>query len=206
MPATHLNPGGGGRMNDQRKAELATLEELYGTPLRTSVEIVVGAEGVHWWNVEKTRRRDGEVVLFIRRRDGNLLLHTKDFYPERALRVPSGGIKPGEAVLDALQREVAEETGLEVQVERFLVLVEFTLRIGTVCLDYPSYSFLLRELAGELATADRDEHIAAFSEVALEDLGQVAAALKGLTGEWREWGAFRAIPHGLAAQVLTQRS
>lgn len=99
-------------MNDQRKAELATLEELYGTPLRTSVEIVVGAEGVRWWNVENTRRRDGEVVLFIRRRDGNLLLHTKDFYPERALRVPSGGIKPGEAVLDALQREVAEETGL----------------------------------------------------------------------------------------------
>ena len=81
-------------------------------------------------------------------------------------------------------------------------VVDGTIRIGDTCIEYPSYSFLLREVSGELRTADQDERISGFSQVALKDLGQVAAALEGLTGEWREWGKFRAIPHRLAEQAL----
>jgi 8-oxo-dGTP pyrophosphatase MutT (NUDIX family) len=189
-------------MNPAREAELASILARYGTPLRCSEEIVVGAAGSRWWTVEKTRRRDGEVVLFIRRRDGTLLLHTKDFYPPGAVRVPSGGIKQGEPVLAALWRETAEETGLVVEIDRLAAVVDFTIRIGDACIEYPSYSFLLREVSGVLRTADEDERISGFSQVTFEDLNGVATALENLTGEWREWGLFRAIPHRLVAQAL----
>lgn len=189
-------------MKPEREAELASIQALYGTPLRTSEEIVVEPAAVRWWNAEKTRRRDGEVVLFIRRRDGSLLLHTKDFYPDGAVRVPSGGIKAHEPVLAALRREIAEETGLEIEIERLVAVVDFTIRLGDTRIEYPSYSFLLRESSGELKTADNDEHIAGFSQVAFEDLHEVATSLETLSGEWREWGAFRAIPHRLVAEVL----
>lgn len=189
-------------MKPEREAELASLQALYGTPLRTSVEIVVGPAGVRWWNVEKTRRRDGEVVLFVRRRDGTLLLHTKDFYPGGVLRVPSGGVKPGEPILNALQREVAEETGLEIEIEQFVALVDFTIRLGDVRIEYPSYSFLLREISGELRTADDEEHISGFAQGAFENLDGIATALENLPGEWREWGLFRALPHRLVGQAL----
>lgn len=189
-------------MNPAREAELASIQAEYGTPQRTSVEIVVGAAGSRWWNVEKTRRRDGEVVLFVRRLDGSLLLHTKDFYPPGALRVPSGGIKPGEPVLAALWRELAEETGLQVEIEQLVAVVEFTIRIGEISMAYPSYCFLLREVSGELKTSDQDERISAFAQVPFEDLCRVAASLEGLSGEWREWGKFRAIPHRLVAEAM----
>ena len=189
-------------MSPEREAELVTLQASCGEPLRARAEIAVGEAGARRWNVAKTGQRDGEVVLFLRRCDGTLLLHTKDFYPPGAMRVPSGGIKPGEPVLAAVRREVAEETGLTVAIDCLLALVEFTIRIGEVSIEYPSYSFLLREVGGELKTADADEHIAGFAQVALEDLGRVAGALEGLTGEWCEWGGFRALPHRLAAQAL----
>ena len=189
-------------MKPEREAEFETLQTMYGSTRRIAAEILVGAAGSRWWNVEKTRRRDGEVVLFVRRLDGSLLLHTKDFYPPGALRVPSGGIKPGEAVLAALWRELAEETGLEVEIEQLVAVVDFAIRIGEVSMAYPSYSFLLREVSGELKTSDQDERISAFAQVPFEDLCRVAASLEGLSGEWREWGKFRAIPHRLVAEAM----
>ena len=105
-----------------REAEIAQLSAQYGAPLRQCCALDMSRANDAWWSTGKARRRDGEVALFIRRRNGNLILHTKDFYPDGVLRVPTGGIKPGEAVIAAVQRETLEETGLEVAVERFLAL------------------------------------------------------------------------------------
>jgi 8-oxo-dGTP pyrophosphatase MutT (NUDIX family) len=41
-----------------------------------------------------------------------LLVFTQRGIPEAGLQVPGGGIEPGEPFLDALRREVAEESGL----------------------------------------------------------------------------------------------
>jgi 8-oxo-dGTP pyrophosphatase MutT (NUDIX family) len=189
-------------MNSERTRELDELFALYGVPRRITVEIDVSRASRHWWSTDKIRRRDGEVVLFVRRMNGNLLLHTKDFYPGGTMRVPSGGIKQGEPVLETVRREIAEETGLEVVIERFLALVEFELSLTDGIIPYPSYSFLLREVAGILKTSDPDEHISAFGEVPVTALDQVARDLEGVPHEWRDWGMFRAIPHRLVAEIL----
>ena len=50
--------------------------------------------------------------------NGKVLLmamhHTGKYHP------PGGGVHPGESVEDALQRELREETGIDVEIERFV--------------------------------------------------------------------------------------
>jgi 8-oxo-dGTP diphosphatase len=50
-----------------------------------------------------TRKRQGQMEL---------LVFTQRGIPEAGLQVPGGGIEPGEPYLDALHREIAEESGL----------------------------------------------------------------------------------------------
>lgn len=185
-----------------REAEIAELEAQYGTPLRERCALDVSQASHEWWSTTKARRRDGEVVLFIQRRNGNLILHTKDFYPGHVMRAPSGGIKPGEAVTAAVHREALEETGLQVAIERFLALVEFEFHSRGQVVHYPSYSFLLREVEGELEPLDPHERIAGFSEVPFSALPAVAEELEAVPATWQDWGQFRAIPHRLAGGLL----
>ncbi len=149
-----------------------------------------------------TEGRPGEVVMFIRRTDGNFLLHTKDFYPEGVLRVPTGGIRPGETVCDAVYREVREETGLQVEIECFVGVLVYVFRSQGQELRWPSYLFVLRETGGQLKPQDPDEHISQFATVAPEDLDEVADRLDHLPAGWEEWGRFRAVPHRLVAELL----
>lgn len=189
-------------MTPNRQTELETLAAAYGTPVRRSVALDVGENNLSWWSTIKARRRDGEVVLFIRRPSGNLILHSKDFYPAGVFRVPSGGIKRGEPVLDAVCREVREETGLEVAVEQFLAFVEFEFHHAGDVVLYPSYAFLLRESAGELRVMDLQERISAFREAPFTALAAVARDLERVPPDWQTWGEFRALPHRLVAELL----
>lgn len=147
-------------------------------------------------------RKQGEVVLFILRPNGKLLLHAKSFYPAGVLRVPTGGIERGERICDALWREVEEETGLQVEPVRFLAALTFTFRRGGKEVRWPSYLFLLRETGGQLAPQDLGEQITAFREIAPCELDAVADQLEQLPADWSAWGHFRAIPHRVAAELL----
>ena len=184
-----------------RQAEVAQLGPTYGLPTLRRCVLQIGQMNYAWWN-KTARKRDGEVVLFIRRKDGSFLLHSKDFYPNQALRVPSGGIKPGEALLDAALRESFEETGLLVAVERFLAVIEFEFHWNELTLPFSSYLFLMREEGGELRVVDSGERISAFAEVPVSELVLVAERLENLPPQWQDWGRFRGYPHRLAAELL----
>jgi len=188
-----------------REQEVAQLGAAYGAPLRQRYVVEMRPAAFEFWST-KASKRFGEVVLFILRRSGKLILHTKQFYPERAFRVPSGTLLEHEPLLDAVYRETREETGLQVSVERFLAALEFELRCGAHLVLIHSYLFLLREREGHLETHDPSEQIAAFSEVDPSDLATVAERLESLPGDWHDWGALRAIPHRVAAQLLCPRS
>jgi len=174
----------------------------YGVPVRRRYELSVSRESFRRWSAPERRKGQGEVVLFVLRNDGNLILHTKDFYPPGAFRVPTGGILEHEPLLKAALREALEETGLTVAVERFLAIAEFEFRCEGKSIRTPSYLFLLREVGGQLKAQDLAERIAGFTEVAPSALLNVAGNLERLPPDWRDWGLYRAIPHRLAAEVL----
>jgi len=188
-----------------REAEIIELATQLGMPERRRCVLHVDRATYEWWTEIKPRRR-GEVVLLIRRQNGNFVLHSKDFYPAGTVRVPSGGIKKGESLLAAAYREAAEETGLQVVAERFLAVVDFEFRFDEELLDFASYVFLLRETGGVLEVHDPHERICGFSEVPLEELASVAECLEQLPPEWYHWGCFRSYPHRLAVELLCESS
>ena len=116
--------------------ELRALGRKFGTPELAELNL-------DQWPMPRAARGDrrGEVVFAIRNRRGKILLHTKSFYPKGVYRLPGGGIHWDEAVEEALFREVEEETGLPVTVDRFVGLILYAVRRRPR--PFASYVFLL---------------------------------------------------------------
>jgi len=180
---------------------LSEAEGRFGTPLVRDVHYAVSRGTWLYWRRAR-RRRAGEVVLLLRRRNGRYLVHTKAFYPQGVYRLPSGGIKPGEDLVEAVRREAAEETSLEVDIEAFLAVVRHHFHRRHREMVYTSYLFLLQELGGTLRPADAGEAITGFREVTLAEVVALADELEALPADWREWGRFRAAVHRVVGEVL----
>src|SRR5438552_7132415 len=119
--------------------------------------------------------------MVIRRRNGNVPLSIKTFYPRGAYRLPTGGIQHGERILDALRRETAEETGLETEIKRFLAWITYR---SASAPDGPplfhTFAFLQDEVGGHFHTQDLEEQIEGWIEVEPAALGQVADQLDAI--------------------------
>jgi 8-oxo-dGTP diphosphatase len=94
------------------------------------------------------RRRPG--VYAILPRDGQLLVTHQD-NPLPELQLPGGGIDPGESPIQALHREVYEETGWKIArplrigaFRRFTYMPEYDLWAEKLCVIYRAYP--VREL------------------------------------------------------------
>ena len=159
-----------GRLKLIDRQELEELSHLYGRPERERYTLRVSRETLAYWE-EKTAHYRGEVIPVFQRPEGQVLLHTKEFYPAGLYRLPSGGIRREESVLAALRREIWEETGLQAEVERFLGLLEYEFRLREEGLPpagggrrgaeppliFASYLFLLEETAAPPKPQDREE-------------------------------------------------
>jgi 8-oxo-dGTP pyrophosphatase MutT (NUDIX family) len=152
--------------------------------------------------------RVGEVAMVIRRPSGKILLSTKEFYPPGAYRIPTGGISHGESILDALLRETREETGLAVEVLRFLAAIDYLPPAGED-VAFRTFAFLLDERGGNLGPLDPSERISSYREIAPDDLPKVAERLEAssgaaseIGGDWADWGRFRAVVHHAVADAL----
>ena len=151
--------------------------------------------------------RFAEVCLVVRRPSGTLLLSTKRFYPPGAHRLPTGGIDADEAIESAVLRETREETGLTVELRRFLAAITYLDGPGGPPV-FHTFAFLLDERGGTLGPLDLDEQISEYIEIAPEQLVAVADRLDAISadaapgGTWAAWGRFRAVVHRLVAEAL----
>lgn len=185
------------------EADIEELAARYGPPRRVEVEL----DGRPFDPLIMTDRY-GEVCMVIRRPNGRLITAIKTFYPAGAFRLLTGGVHPGEPIGAALMREVAEETGLDVTVRRFLAVIEY--RLARHPQTFATFAFLLDELGGTLAVQDEDERIGAFRELAVSELPALADTLAAvpdvydeqIAGRWRDWGRFRAVVHRVVYEQL----
>lgn len=180
--------------------ELAQLAQAYHQPLVRTVDLTSDD------TFDPLRKKDGrygEVCMVVRRTNGRLLTIIKTFYPSGAYRLPTGGINPGERILDALLRETVEETGLQVIVRRFLAAIAYrTKGTGEQPVFY-TFAFLLDEVGGKLGATDVGERIEDFREIEPDELVTMAQQLSQLEptvsieldGRLRDWGEFRAVIH-----------
>ena len=186
--------------------ELDQLAQRYGRPLIRDIHL----KASKLFDPLSKRDRYGEVCMVIRRKNGRLLTMTKTFYPREAYRLPTGGINHGESIFAALLRETREETGLEVEVTRFLAVALY--HIGSTG-DQPvfyTFAFLLDEIGGTFGVIDEDEKIEDFREITAEDLPTLTSYLgqlgsqysEEIGGKWGDWGEFRAAIHQLVWETL----
>jgi len=185
--------------------QIAELAARFGEPRR--VEATVRP----FFDPIQRPDRFAEVCMVIRRRNGKIPLSIKTFYPRGAYRLPTGGIKRGESILDALLRETDEETALEIEVRRFLAWISYR----DASLPHPpplfhTFAFLLDEVGGTFKTRDEEEQIEDWIEIEPSALSGVADRLdsiasapsKDIGGDWADWGHFRAVVHRAVSEAL----
>jgi len=185
--------------------EIALIAARFGEPRRVDALIRPFFDPV------QRPDRFAEVCMVIRRRNGNVPLSIKTFYPRGAYRLPTGGIHHGERIIDALRRETEEETGLETVTERFLAWITYR---PVSAPDAPplfhTFAFLLDEVGGRFHTRDLEEQIEEWLEVEPAALGDVADRLDRIAsapsneigGDWADWGHFRAVVHRVVHEEL----
>ncbi len=186
--------------------EVEQLAQRYGQPVVRTVDL----QASELFDPLSKKDRYGEVCMVIRRPNGRLLTMTKTHYPKDSYRLPTGGVNHGESILAALLRETQEETGLQVEVKRFLAIGAYRITNVSDTPVFYTFAFLLDELGGTLATIDEDEQVAGFLEVAPADLPKLADELDHLGQQfstefgtsWGTWGQFRAVIHRLVYEAL----
>ncbi|WP_322511985.1 NUDIX hydrolase [Chloroflexus sp.] len=184
--------------------EVAELAMRYGVPRHHHAVLADGA-----FDPLTKNDRIGEVGMVVRRRDGGILVARKTYYPPAVFRLLTGGVAPAERIIAALEREVAEETSLTVQISRFLSVITYEAPYPTPR-RFVSYVFLLDEVGGTLQVADPEEQVAEMRTVLPAELPLLAARLRQLpdcddpaiNGNWSSWGQFRAVMHEEVSALL----
>jgi ADP-ribose pyrophosphatase YjhB (NUDIX family) len=206
---------------NRRREEVQALAERWGQPRLIEEQISV-APGLREETVHDfCSDRWGEVVMVIRRaQDGLVWVMTKESFPQGLYSLPTGGIRHGEEVSAALWRELQEETGFEVQLQRFLAVIRYVPVLASgdrvlirpdmpdEVLDFVSYVFLLEEMHGDSPVVTGGEKIAGFRAVWPEELLDIAQQWRRLSGSSEEfhdltaWGRFRSLAHQVVGEAL----
>ena len=109
-------------------------------------------------------------------------------------------MKIGESIESALHREIYEETGLQVEISRFVAIIHYSSE--TAQHRFTSYVFLVKEIGGELACHDVEEQISGFREIAPMELKSIIAHLQSIRGDFEEWAQFRSIAHKVMLKTI----
>jgi 8-oxo-dGTP pyrophosphatase MutT (NUDIX family) len=180
------------------EAVLAPLRARYGEPatLEWKGEISEREHSLATYNPDRAH----DVTLFIFNGEQLALIRKHDFEPG-IWRPPGGGVKPGEDFVAGVEREALEETGLRVELQRYLV--DATAHFVYVPYDVPWRTHIFLATTGDdvLAPQDTDEIQAARWGTLPELSGPLRERLLA-TG--RAFWRYRVALHDAAAEVLAR--
>ena len=140
------------------EAILAPLRERYGEPALLEWEGEISEREHSLATYDPQRMHD--VTLFILNGERLALIRKPHFEPG-IWRPPGGGIKRGEDFEAGVRREALEETGLEVELERYLVVAEAHFLYEPHEVPWHTHVFLATTHDERLAPRDREEIAAA---------------------------------------------
>ncbi|HUV31711.1 MAG TPA: NUDIX hydrolase [Acidobacteriota bacterium] len=132
------------------------MERLYGVPGRASFAFEVSRREFDRIRFSQRNGRNHDVTLYIRKGD-RLAVNAKPFYPPGLYRAPSGGLEPGEDFHDGIRREVTEEVGCEIRLDRFVLRTAATFTHGDEHIDWRSFVFTADYVRGDFRFTDTRE-------------------------------------------------
>jgi 8-oxo-dGTP diphosphatase len=186
--------------------EVAAAEDLYGSPVVTSMEYEIKPWEYDVVDGSMYKGRAHDITMFIRGDEdpGRVVVVKKPFFPPGAFRIPSGAANPGEGLLNGALREAKEETGLEIELLRYLVRINARFTSGVrKPIDWTTHIFESRQVGGILEPIDTEE-IAEARWATIEELqGTYREAL--IEAGW-DLFRYRVALTDLAVRTLEDRS
>lgn len=142
--------------SDIPRSVLRQIERRYGKPKVVRVRWRIADEDLAMIKESQKDGRAHDVTLFIFRND-KLAVIRKPNHPKGVYRAPSGAVKRGEDFEAGAMREAYEETGLTIQLRRYLlrVRVKFIALSGSV--DWTTHVFTAKAVKGRLKPIDTRE-------------------------------------------------
>ena len=117
-------------------------------------------------SMKYNRAHDATLFIF---KGSNLVTIRKHMHPNGVYRAPSGGIKPGEDFEVGTLREGYEETGAQVELQKYILRAHATFVHDGQEIAWASHVFTAKYLSGELRPIDTKE-IAEVKQVSIEEL------------------------------------
>ncbi len=123
------------------RPQLSSIRSRFGYPYHPWMNQEFDEPGFRL--VQKSARQDRfhDVTLLIEGLDGRFALMSKHSYPPGIFRSPSGGVNPGEDIAAGALREAHEETGLKVELKRFLAHITLDIFHEKDVITWDSYIF-----------------------------------------------------------------
>jgi 8-oxo-dGTP diphosphatase len=178
-------------------ALLAAVRAGYGEPAELPWEGEIS--DAEWAIATHNPRRRHDVTLFILDPHRRLALIRKPRFDEGVWRPPGGGIHPGEDFAAGAVREALEETGLRVELRRYLVETRVVFRNAGHALPWRTHVLLAETEDEELTPGDPVE-IEAARWGTLEELAGPLRARLLATG--RAFWRYRVALHDAALAQL----
>jgi ADP-ribose pyrophosphatase YjhB (NUDIX family) len=161
--------------------QVEEIETQLGKPQILDLEHEIGDREIAFVRATQKHGRAHDITLFIFD-DDRLALIRKPMFRRPIFRAPSGGLNPGESFEHGSLREAWEETGLEIELERYLLRVHVRFTGEDDSLDWTSHVFRARKVGGRLEAHDKSE-IAETVYGTIEELqGPIRDALLGNGG------------------------
>jgi ADP-ribose pyrophosphatase YjhB (NUDIX family) len=179
------------------EAILAPVRERYGTPLVLVWDGEIS--DIEWAIATHNPSRTHDVTLFILDPAERLALIRKPHFAADVWRPPGGGIKPGEDFTAGAVREALEETGLRVELLRYLVASQAVFRNAGRDLAWQTHVLLAGTHDTELAPDDPEE----IADARWGTVAELAGPLRErLLAEDRAFWRYRVALHDAALSAL----
>jgi ADP-ribose pyrophosphatase YjhB (NUDIX family) len=179
------------------EAVLAHVRERYGTAVVLRWD--GGINDIEWAIATHNPSRTHDVTLFILDPAERLALIRKPHFAADVWRPPGGGIKLGEDFTAGAVREAFEETGLRVELRRYLVASEAVFRHAGRELAWRTHVLLADTRDTELAPDDPEE----IADARWGTLAELAGPLRErLLAEDRAFWRYRVALHDAALSAL----
>jgi 8-oxo-dGTP pyrophosphatase MutT (NUDIX family) len=175
---------------------LAPIRGRYGEPTRLEWRGEITEPELRLITHNSSRRHD--VTLFIFNGD-KLALIRKPHFAHDIWRPPGGGIKPGEDFEAGVLREALEETGVHVELDRYLVLAEPVFLFANEAVPWQTHLFSATTSDEVLDPSDTQE----IAEARWGTLDELAGPLRErLLATWRAFWRYRVALHDAAIAAL----
>lgn len=173
-------------------------EGQFGKPRVVRLEHEIGEDELAFVRATQKHGRAHDITLFIFD-NHRLALIRKPMFRPPIYRAPSGGLNPGESFEEGAKREALEETGLEIDLVKYLLRIHVRFTSEGDHLDWTSHVFKARAVGGELEPRDKSE----IAETVYGELEELQGPIRqALLNSGRGLLAYRVALTDAAVEVL----